>query len=184
MSAVIPTGTYEIEPSHSEVGFVVRHAGIAKVRGRFTRFAGSFVVAADVADSSVQVTIDSASVHTGNEGRDAHLTSPDFWDSATHPTWTYVSTSVEDRGDEGTIHGDLTINGITRPVDLEVEYNGAQKGAAGEDRVGISALAEISRKDFGLTWNVALEGGGLMVGDKIKISIEIAAVRQSADVPA
>lgn len=178
----IPAGTYDIDASHSELGFTVRHTGIAKVRGRFTGVTGSFVVAEPFASSSVNVEIDSASVSTGNAQRDGHLTSPDFWDAASKPTWTFTSTSVEGEGEEFTINGDLTINGVTKPVALAVEYNGAANGPDGAGRVGFSATTEISRKDFGLTWNVALEGGGLLVGDNVKISIEIAGVRQPARV--
>ncbi|HLS64726.1 MAG TPA: YceI family protein [Ruania sp.] len=177
----IPTGTFAIDTSHSEVGFVVRHSGIAKVRGRFTEFTGSFTVAERFADSSAQVTIQSGSVHTGNEQRDTHLRSADFWSAAETPEWTFTSTSVEGSGEEFVLHGDLTINGVTKPVDLEVEFNGAL-GAPGEEKLGFSIETEISRKEFGLTWNVALEGGGLMVGDKVKVSIEIEAAREPATV--
>jgi len=177
----IPTGTFAIDTAHSEVGFVVRHSGIAKVRGRFTDFSGSFTVAEHFADSSAQVTIQSGSVHTGNEQRDAHLCSADFWNAEASPEWTFTSTSVEGVGEEFVLHGDLTINGVTKPVALEVEFNGAL-GAAGEEKLGFSIGTEISRKEFGLTWNVALEGGGLMVGDKVKISIEVEAARVPATV--
>lgn len=174
----IPTGTYAIDPAHSELGFTVRHTGIAKVRGRFNGVEGTITVAEPFASSSVTVTIDAASVSTGNEQRDAHLTSPDFWDAASKPTWTFTSTSIEGEGEEFTLNGDLTINGITRPVSLAVEYNGAAVGMDGVQRLGFSATTEISRKDFGLTWNVALEGGGLLVGDNVKIALEIEAVKQ------
>ncbi len=179
--STIPTGTFAIDPTHSEVGFVVRHSGIAKVRGRFTEFAGSFTVAEHFADSSAQVTIQSGSVHTGNEQRDAHLRSADFWSAEDTPEWTFTSTSVEGSGEEFVLHGDLTINGVTKPVALEVEFNGSV-GAEGEEKLGFSIEAEISRKEFGLTWNVALEGGGLMVGDKVKIAIEVEAARELASV--
>lgn len=174
----IPAGTYQIDASHSELGFTVRHTGIAKVRGRFTGVEGTFTVAEPFSDSRVDVTIDAASVSTGNEQRDAHLTSPDFWDAATRPTWSFVSTGVQGEGEEFTLLGDLTINGVTRPVELAVEYNGAANGPDGVLRTGFSATGEISRKDFGLTWNVALEGGGLLVGDNVKLGLEIEAVKQ------
>lgn len=175
----IPTGTYDIDASHSELGFTVRHTGIAKVRGRFTGVTGAITVADPFASSTVAVTIDSASVSTGSEQRDGHLTSPDFWDAASKPTWTFTSTSVEGEGEEFTVNGDLTINGVTKPVALAVEYNGSAAGMDGVDRIGFSATTEISRKDYGLTWNVALEGGGLLVGDTVKIAIEIEAVKQA-----
>ena len=179
--STIPVGTYAIDAAHSEVGFIVRHSGIAKVRGRFTDFSGSFTVAENFAESSAQVTIQSASVHTGNEQRDGHLRSADFWTAEENPEWTFVSTSVEGSGEEFVLNGDLTINGVTKPVALDVEFNGAI-GAAGEEQVGFTIGTEISRKEFGLTWNVALEGGGLLVGDKVKIAIEVEAARETANV--
>lgn len=175
--STIPVGTFAIDAAHSEVGFIVRHSGIAKVRGRFTDFSGSFTVAENFADSNAQVTIQSASVHTGNDQRDAHLRSADFWTAEENPEWTFVSTSVEGSGEEFALRGDLTINGVTKPVTLDVEFNGAA-GAEGEEMVGFSITTEISRKEFGLTWNVALEGGGLLVGDKVKIAIEVEAARE------
>lgn len=176
----IPTGTYDIDAAHSELGFTVRHTGIAKVRGRLTGVTGTIVVAEPFASSTVTVEIDAASVSTGSEQRDGHLTSPDFWDAASNPTWTFASTSVEGEGEEFTLNGDLTINGITKPVALAVEYNGSQVGMTGALALGFSATTEISRKDFDLTWNVALEGGGLLVGDNVKIAIEIEALQQQA----
>ncbi|WP_027286471.1 YceI family protein [Ruania albidiflava] len=173
----IPTGTFAIDTSHSEIGFVVRHSGIAKVRGRFTDFVGSFTVAENFADSSAQVTIQSGSVHTGNEQRDAHLRSADFWNAEENPEWTFTSTSVEGSGEEFVLHGDLTVNGVTRPVALEAEFNGAI-GAEGEETLGFTIETEISRKDFGLTFNVVLDGGNLLVGDKVKVAIEVEAVRE------
>lgn len=179
--STIPVGTFAIDTAHSEVGFVVRHSGIAKVRGRFTDFSGSFTVAENFADSSAQVSIQSASVHTGNEQRDGHLRSADFWSAEENPEWTFVSSSVSGSGEEFVLNGDLTINGVTKPVALDVEFNGVI-GADGEEQVGFSIGTEISRKEFGLTWNVALEGGGLLVGDKVKIAIEVEAARETANV--
>jgi polyisoprenoid-binding protein YceI len=175
----IPTGTYVIDPAHSELGFTVRHSGIAKVRGRFNGVDGTITLAEPLTDSTATVTIDAASVDTGNEQRDGHLVSADFWDAENNPTWTFESTSVEGEGEEFTLNGALTINGVTLPVALETEYNGAATDAFGNDRAGFSASTEISRKDYGLTWNVALEGGGLLVGDKVKIAIEISAIKQA-----
>ncbi len=172
----IPAGTYTIDADHSELGFTVRHTGIAKVRGRLGVSSGTITVADRFPESSAAVTIDSASVQTGSAQRDAHLVSPEFWDAATKPTWTFTSTGVEGSGDEFSLNGDLTINDITRPVTLDVEYNGAAAGPDGVQRLGFSATTEISRKDFGLTWNVALEGGGVLVSDKAKIALEIQAV--------
>ena len=170
--ATIPAGTYTIDTSHSEVGFTVRHAGISKVRGQFREFDGTLTIAEDPTASSVEVTIAAASVDTGDEGRDNHLRSADFWDAESKPTWTFVSKRVEGDGEELTVHGDLTINGVTQEVPLEVEYNGAGTDPFGIARLGFSATTEISRKDFGLTWNAAMETGGFLVGDKVKILIE------------
>lgn len=114
--STIPAGTYQIDASHTEVGFTVRHAGISRVRGKFEKFDGTITVGDNLADSRVEVTIDSASVNTGEPNRDNHLRSADFWDAVNKPTWTFVSTSVEGEGEEFVLNGDLTINGITRPV--------------------------------------------------------------------
>ena len=175
-NATLAARTYSIDPGHSEVGFTVRHAGISKVRGQFTDFAGDITVAENFADSAVNVTIQSASVDTRDENRDNHLRSADFWDAENNPTWTFTSTRVEGSLPEFTVHGDLTINGVTRPAALAVEYNGSATDPFGADRVGFSASTEISRKDFGLTWNAALETGGVLVGDKVRITLEISAV--------
>ncbi|WP_454086070.1 YceI family protein [Georgenia sp. Marseille-Q6866] len=169
-------GTYTIDPSHTEIGFTVRHAGISKVRGQFTEFSGDITVAESFADSAVNVTIQSASVDTRDENRDNHLRSADFWDSENKPTWTFVSTGVEGSGEEFSVLGDLTINGVTKPATLAVEYNGAATDPFGNKRVGFSASTEVSRKEFGLTWNAALETGGVLVGDKIRIAMEISAI--------
>ncbi|HLT82849.1 MAG TPA: YceI family protein [Phototrophicaceae bacterium] len=176
MSTTPAPGTYTIDPSHTEIGFTVRHAGIAKVRGQFTDFAGEIIVGEDFADSNATVTIQSASVDTRDENRDNHLRSADFWDAENKPTWTFVSTGVEGSGEEFTLNGDLTINGVTKPASLAVEYNGAAVDPFGNKRVGFSASTEISRKEFGLTWNAALETGGVLVGDKIRIAMEISAI--------
>ncbi|OJX97516.1 polyisoprenoid-binding protein YceI [Salana multivorans] len=174
----IPAGTYAIDASHSEVGFTIRHAGIAKVRGVFNEFDGQIVVADDLATSSATATIKAASVDTGNEQRDGHLKSSDFFSIDVNPEWTFASTAVSFSGEEGTLTGDLTINGVTKPVTLEVEYNGAAKDAYGNDRIGFSAETELARSDFGITWNAPLEAGGLLLSDKVKIAIEISAVKQ------
>lgn len=171
----IPAGTYTIEPSHSEVGFTVRHAGISKVRGQFTDFAGELTVSENFPESSARVTIKSASVDTKDANRDNHLRSADFWDAENNPEWTFVSTSVDGDPAEFVLHGDLTINGTTRPVDLSVEYNGAATDPFNQARIGFSASTTISRKEFGLTWNAALETGGVLVSDKVTIVIEVEA---------
>jgi polyisoprenoid-binding protein YceI len=182
--ATIPTGTYTIDPSHSEVSFTVRHAGVAKVRGRFREFDGTIVVGDTLAESSAAAAIVASSVETGDQRRDAHLRSSDFFAADERPTWTFRSNAVRADGDDLVLAGDLTLNGVTRPVELDVEYNGSATDPYGQERVGFSAATEVNRKDFGLTWNVALEAGGVLVGEKAKIALEISAVKQTADVAA
>jgi polyisoprenoid-binding protein YceI len=182
--ATIPTGTYTIDPSHSEVSFTVRHAGVAKVRGRFREFDGTIVVGDTLAESSAAAAIVASSVETGDQRRDAHLRSSDFFAADERPTWTFRSNAVRADGDDLVLAGDLTLNGVTRPVELDVEYNGSATDPYGQERVGFSAATEVNRKDFGLTWNVALEAGGVLVGEKAKVALEISAVKQTADVAA
>lgn len=173
----IPVGTYAIDASHSDVAFTIRHAGIAKVRGRFTEFTGEIVVAEDLAASSATATIVASSVDTGNAQRDGHLATSDFFSVETNPEWTFASTGVSGAADEFELTGDLTINGITKSVTLEVEFNGAATDAYGTPRVGFSAETEISREDFGITWNAPLEAGGFLLSDKVKILIEVSAAK-------
>ncbi|MPV38238.1 YceI family protein [Georgenia subflava] len=180
----IPAGTYVIDPSHTEVGFTVRHAGISKVRGKFEKFEGQIVVAENFAESTSVVTIDASSINTGDANRDGHLRSADFWDAENKPTWTFATTGVEGEGEEFTLKGDLTINGVTKPVALDAEFNGSVVDAFGSPRIGFSAATEISRKEFGLTWNAAMETGGFLVGDKVRILLEIEATPEQADAEA
>jgi polyisoprenoid-binding protein YceI len=173
--ATVPAGTYVIDGSHTDVAFTVRHAGISKVRGKFEKVEGTIVVGENLADSSTRISIDAASINTGDANRDGHLRSADFWDAESKPTWTFVSTGVEGDGEEFVLKGDLTINGVTKPVALDVEFNGSVVDAFGYPRIGFSAGTEISRKDFDLTWNAAMETGGFLVGDKVKIHLEVEA---------
>jgi polyisoprenoid-binding protein YceI len=173
-------GAFELDPSHSHVGFSVRHMMVSKVRGRFTSFTGAVTVADDPTVSRVDVTIDVASIDTRDEQRDGHLRSPDFFDAEQFPTITYRSTSVTAKGGgEFAVHGDLTVRGVTRPIELDVTYEGVAKDPWGNQRFGLSATTEIDREDFGLTWNQALETGGVLVGKTVKIEIEAEAVRTS-----
>lgn len=177
---MIPAGTYIIERDHSEIGFQVRHAGIAKVRGSFTDYDGTIVVADDLAQSRTEVEIRTASIFTGSDARDNHLRSADFFDAENNPAITFVSSEVRADDDEMTIVGDLTINGVTRPVTLEVDYNGAATDPFGNERIGFEAKTKINRKDFGLTWNAALETGGVLVSDQVTLRLEVSAVKQAA----
>jgi polyisoprenoid-binding protein YceI len=180
MTTALPTpltgGTWTIDAAHSDVAFTVRHAGIAKVRGRATGFAGQITVGDDIEDSAVAVTIDATTVSTGDEARDTHLRTADFFEVDTYPEWTFTSTSVTPAGDDFVIAGDLTLHGVTRPVQLTAEFNGGAGDPMGQTRAGFSASTQISRKDFGLTWNAALETGGLLVSDNVKIELEVSAI--------
>lgn len=172
----ITSGTWAIETSHSTASFTVRHAGISKARGTVAITEGTIVVGDDLTVTSVTATLDPATIDTKDANRDGHLKSADFFEVETYPTWTFVSTSVTADGSDYAITGDLTIHGVTQQVTLETEYNGAATDPFGYSRVGFSASTEISRKDFGLVWNAALETGGVLVSDKVKVSLEIEAV--------
>lgn len=170
---------WEIDSAHSGINFSVRHLVIAKVRGRFTRWTGSIEAEdGDPARASVTVTIDASSIDTGVAERDAHLKSADFLDVANHPEITFTSKRFA-KG--GKLTGNLTIHGVTREVVLDVEDAGRTKDPWGNQRAGFSATASIDRKEFGLTWNQLLEAGGVMVGDRVDVEIEVEAVQQVAE---
>jgi polyisoprenoid-binding protein YceI len=171
-------GTWTIDPVHSEVGFSVRHLMVSKVKGRFTRFDGAITIAEDPLDSKVEATIDASSLVTGDEGRDQHLRSSDFLEVDKHQQLKFVSRSVRAAGSDYEVEGDLSIKGVTRPVTLALELNGVSADPWGGQRAGFSASTEINRSDFGVTFNMPLEGGGVVVGEKIKITLEIEAVLQ------
>ncbi|MFG2106200.1 YceI family protein [Micromonospora chersina] len=177
----VPTaGTYLLDAAHKRVGFVARHMMVAKVRGEFAEASATITVAEDPMQSAVSATIQAASINTAQADRDAHLRSPEFLDVEQFPTLEFRSTGVKSReGNEFVLSGELTIKGVTRPVDLEVEFEGVGRSPFGQDIFGFSASTEIDREDFGLTWNVALETGGVLVGKKIKIEIEGEAIRQA-----
>jgi len=172
-------GTWTIDPVHSEVGFSVRHMMVSKVRGKFTKFGGEVVTADDVLSSSVTAEIDLSSIDTGAEQRDAHLRSPDFFDTENHPLMTYRSSGIRAHGDDFVLDGELTLKGITKSVPLTLEVNGFGPDAYGGTRAGFSAKGEINRQEFGVTWNAAMETGGVVVSDKVTIHLEIEAVLQA-----
>jgi polyisoprenoid-binding protein YceI len=172
-------GTWDLDPSHSEIGFAVRHLMVSKVRGRFGKFEGEFVTAEDPLMSSVTATIDLGSVITGDENRDAHLRSPDFFDVGSNPVMTYRSTGLRPRGNGYVLDGELTLHGVTRSVPLDLELNGFIESPMGT-RVGLSVTGEISRKDFGIEFNMPLEGGGVVVGDRVNLHFEVEGVLRSA----
>lgn len=165
-----------VDAVHSHVGFSVRHMMVTTVRGRFTSYTGTLNIdAADFTRSTIEGDIDVASIDTGNTDRDNHLKSPDFFDVANHPKIHFKSTGIKASGDGYVVTGDLTIRGTTHSVSLDVEYAGTSKNPWGQTVTGVSATGSISRKDFGLTWNAALETGGVAVADKVKIEIEVQA---------
>ena len=178
------SGTWLLDMAHSEIGFSVRHAGISKVRGRFTDATAEARVRDSLADASLHATVKTASFDSGDANRDAHVRGADFFDVEKYPEMTFRATSVEGDGEDYTLTGDLTIKGITKPVELEVEFTGVAVDPFGATRAGFSAESEISRKDFGLTWNAALETGGFLVSDKVKINLEAALVKQTEPVAA
>jgi len=172
-------GTYGLDVSHSSVGFSVRHLMVSKTKGRFADFAGTVTIAEDPLASSVEVEINAASVDTRDETRDGHLRSPDFFDAERFPTITYRSTKVTPAGKgTWTVEGDLTVGDVTRSVPLEVSFEGAAKDPWGGTRIGFTARTELDREAFGLTWNQALETGGVLVGKQVKIDIEAEAIQQ------
>ncbi|MFF1384228.1 YceI family protein [Arthrobacter sp. NPDC058288] len=175
----ITPGIWTLDMSHSEIGFTVRHAGISKVRGRFTDASAEAHVGTSLSASSLHATVKTASFESGDANRDAHVRGADFFDVEQFPEMTFRATGIEGDGEDYTVTGDLTIRGITKPVELEVEFTGVAVDPFGATRAGFSAEAEISRKEFGLTWNAALEAGGLLVSDKVKINVEAALVKQS-----
>jgi len=179
MTETIPgylTGTWSIDPVHSEVGFSVRHMMVSKVRGKFNVFSGDIVTGESPFDSSVTATIDLSSIDTGNPDRDAHIRSADFFDVDTHKTMTYRSTGVRLDDDGYVLDGELTLKGVTRPISLRLELGGVGQDPYGGTRVGFTATGEIKRSDFGVDFNAVLETGGVVVADKVAIALEIEAV--------
>lgn len=173
-------GIWDIDPVHSDVSFSVRHMMVSKVRGRFGAVAGQISTGADLADSSVTATIDIASVDTGNDQRDEHLRSADFLDAATYPTMTYRSTGARRDGAGYLVDGELTLHGVSRPVQLALEPLGSGPDAYGGTRAGFTATATINRRDFGIDIAVPLDGGGLVVGDRVDVQLEIQGVLRAS----
>jgi polyisoprenoid-binding protein YceI len=168
-------GTWDIDPVHSHIGFVARHLMLSKVRGNFTKVEGQIITTDNPLESSATATIDMTSFNTGNEQRDGDVKGENFLDVANHPTMTYRTTGIRQDGDVIIADGELTIKGITRPVELAVEVNGFGPDPYGGTRVGLSAIGEINRTDWGITANMALPTGGVVVGEKIQLVIEVEA---------
>jgi polyisoprenoid-binding protein YceI len=169
-------GEWDIDPVHTEIGFVARHMMVSKVRGKFTSYTASLTTADNPLESHAAAEIDLSSITTGNEQRDNHLRSSDFFDVETSPKLTFVSTAIRPAGEDLAVDGELTIRGITKPITLDVEVGGFAPDPYGGYRAGFSARGEINRRDFGVNWNAAIEGGGVVVSDKITILIEVEAV--------
>jgi len=177
-ATAISTGTWALDPTHTEIGFTVRHL-MSKVRGKFETFEGTLVTADDVTDSRVDVSVDLSSINTGTVDRDNHLRSSDFFEVETHPTMTFTSAGVVEKAlGELVVQGDLTIKGVTKPLELAVEVLGEGGDPWGGTRVGVEATGLISRKEFGIDFNIPLEGDKVMIGDKISIVINAEAVLQ------
>ncbi|MDQ6840392.1 MAG: YceI family protein [Actinomycetota bacterium] len=175
----LTAGTWTIDPAHSEIGFSVRHLMVSKVKGTFKTFEGTVIVPAeDASATSVEVKVDMASVNTGEDNRDNHLRSGDFFSTEEFPHMTFNSTSVTKAGSDFKAEGTLSIHGVAKPVTLDVEFNGVSPDPWGGTRAGFSATTEISRKEFGIDIDMPLEGGGVVVGDRIKILLEVEAVLQ------
>ena len=174
-------GTWAIDPVHSEVSFVVRHMMVSKVRGRFDTFEGTIVTAEDPLASSVTASVDLSSINTGQEQRDAHIRSADFFEVEKHPMMTFASTGVHAEGDHFLLDGDLTLKGVTKPVTFKLEVNGFGPDAYGGTRAGFSATTEITRHDFGVSFNGPIPGvpGGVAVSDKVTINLEAEGVLQA-----
>ena len=175
------TGDYTIDAAHSRMGFVARHAMVAKVRGGFDEFDGTLHIDGENPEnSSGRVTIQAKSIETRNKQRDDHLRSNDFLDMDNHPEITFVSTAIKPSGDETfTVTGDLTIRGVTKSVDIDFEYTGAATDPFGNSRIGLEGSVVVNRKDFGVSWNAALEGGGVLVSEKVALEIEISAIKNA-----
>lgn len=172
------TGSYAIDPSHSRIGFVAKHLVVSKVRGAFEEFAGTLTFAENPLESTAEVTIQAASISTGDKGRDEHLRTGDFLLVEEHPTLTFRTNALAARGKGRFVaSGDLTIRGVTKPVELDLEVEGVVLDPWGNEKVVVSASTEIDREQFGITWNAALEAGGVLVGRTVKIEIEVQATR-------
>ncbi|MHB8467997.1 MAG: YceI family protein [Acidimicrobiales bacterium] len=169
-------GTWTIDPVHSEVGFSVRHMMVSKVRGKFTGFTGTIATGDDPLESTVTAVVDLASIDTGNADRDNHIRSADFFDVEANQSMTYRSTGIRSDGDGYVLHGELTLKGVTRPVPLHLELGGFGPDPFGGVRAGFTATGEIRRSDFGVDFNAVLETGGVVVGDKVEVHLEIEAV--------
>jgi polyisoprenoid-binding protein YceI len=175
------SGSYSIDPTHSRIGFVARHAMVTKVRGSFNEFAGTGTLDTnDLQQSKLALTIQAASIDTRNNDRDAHLRGNDFFDMETYPEITFRSTQVEPLDDTNyRVTGDLTIKGVTKSISVDFEYTGSAVDPYGNTRIGFEGAATINRKDYGVSWNAALDAGGVLVSEKVTLEFEVSAVRDN-----
>ncbi len=173
------TGTYAVDPAHSRIGFVARHAMVTKIRGSFNEFEGTgFLDAEDPTRSRLQLTIKAASIDTRSADRDAHLRGNDFFDMERYPEITFSSTAVEQVDSETyRVTGDLTVKGITKPITIDFEFTGAAVDPFGNQRIGLEGKVTVNRKDWGVNWNAALEAGGVLVSEKVTLEFEVSAIR-------
>jgi len=176
LSALTP-GTWNVDPMHSTIGFTVRHLMITKVHGTFKEFGGTLTVGTDPLQSSVEAVVQVASVDTGEASRDGHLRTGDFFEVEKFPTMTLKSTGITGKGGDFTLNADLTIKGITKSVAFDLEFEGVSKDLYGNTKAGFTASAEINRKDWGIEWNAVLETGGVALGEKVKLNLDIQAVK-------
>ncbi len=173
-------GTYTIDPAHSRIGFSTRHAMVTKVRGAFNDISGTATTGENLQDAKIELTINAASIDTRSADRDGHLKSADFFDVETYPSLTFVSTDVKAvDADTLRVTGDLTIKDVTKPVTIDFEYAGAAQDPFGNTRVGFEGSTVVNRKDFGLTWNAALETGGVLVSEKATLEFEVSAIKSA-----
>jgi polyisoprenoid-binding protein YceI len=173
-------GTWDIDPVHSDISIIARHFVVSKVRGHFKEFSGTIVTGDDALSSSVNATINAASIDTNNEQRDGHIRSADFLDVEKFPEITFASTGLQVNGDDFKLDGNLSLHGVTKPVTLDLELSGLGPDAYGGTRVGFSATATINRSDFGIDISMPLDGGGVVVGDKIQIALEVEGVLRAS----
>lgn len=177
---LIPAGTWNVDPSHSKLGFALKHMGFATVRGEFAEFEGAIEVGEDLSSAKAYGVAKVASIDTSDDKRDAHLRSPDFFDVEQHPEMTFTSTRVEHAGDaELHITGDLTLRGVTKEITLIATVLGSDQDPWGGERVGVEVVGELSRGDYGMTFNQVLGSGNMLVADKVKLALDIEAVKQS-----
>jgi polyisoprenoid-binding protein YceI len=179
-TTLIPAGTWAVDPKHSTVEFQVKHMGIANVKGKFNEFAGTLEIGDDLATAKASGTVKVASVDTNEEQRDAHLRSADFFDAETYPELSFAATAIEPVDEETfRIAGDLTLHGITRPITLEAVVQGTDRDPWGNDRVGLEVVGQLKRSDYDMKFNQALGSGNMLVGDKVKLVLDISAVKQA-----